>query len=370
MARRFRKLLHTIAGVGAISTFSHCQSASQSPLPEGRVLVFQGSSTATAIFDAQALTFGSSTALPEALGPGTSSFRIGAGINSGKVMTILGRTDDISGKTYLFDATNQSYTAGTPLGHVILEGGTHFQNRVFPHLQPYAQRNGLVFSYDANSNSWHFGGWTAPTPTRPLVVQFRENAEYFTAIMTNFAEGAIYQHTLNYTFSRFFFPALLQNGANVTIIGSGANAGKGLFVSGGGQMATTILAASSGGLIPTSGPQIQSMPYPNIGSCSTVIETGVHAGKILVVHGATSTVTSIYNANTNAFETGPALSASAGDGAHIIAISAGAHAGKFLVIHGNNSVATSLYEPSTGQFAVGPLLPFSLAAGGHSVSID
>ncbi len=347
----------------------NCQNASQSPLPEGSTLVLQGSSSSTALFDAEALTFTSSASLPEALGPGTSSFRIDAGMHRGMTMTILGTADNTGGKTFLFDPATHRFSPGPPLAYGMAQPGVHFSNRVYPHLHLYSRNDASVHAYNSDNQTWSFVGPSVPAINTAITIQMNHGTQIFSAILRS-SGTTFYDHSVNRSILFASVPLLILAGANVSVISAGANAGKGLLVSGGGQGQTFVLTVSHGQIIPTPGPFILNSPLPNLGSSSTVIETGVSANNILVVHGAASTATSVYDANTNDFIAGPSLTAPAGEGAHIVTIQSGTHAGKFLVIHGNNSVTTSLYEPSTGQFSTGPSLPFALGAGGHSVSLD
>lgn len=369
MTRRIARSPLSIGGLVILLALLHCQNAAQSPLPEGRAIVFQGNSASTAIFDPLNLSFNPSADLPETLGAGASSFRISTGVHGGKVLTILGKTDNSTGKTYLYDPMTNRYSAGTPLTSGMAQRGVHFNNRVSKKLHLYSRNDAYVHAYDANNLAWTIVGPSVPDADPPVVAHLTQGSEVFTVILRQ-SSTTLYTHGTNNSMLLPVAALQIRAGANVSIISNGTNAGKGLLVPAGGLTQSYIIALSGGQIVPAPGPAFQQTPYPNLGSCSTVIESGIHAGKIFVVHGAASNVVSIYDANLNAFSAGPGLTAATGDGAHIVTITTGAHAGKFLVIHGNNSATTSLYEPSTGQFTTGPSLPFALGAGGHSVSLD
>lgn len=369
MVRRSASFLPTLLCLPLVLLL-HCQNATQNETTAGKVLIFQGGSTSTALFDSETLTITSAAPLPEALGAGASSFQISAGTHQGKTMTILGQHDATTGKTYLYDAATNGFTPGAALFIGIARAGAHFNNQVSPHLQVFARGDGLVFAYDANNDTWGHAGWLSPSASRPLLVHLSDASQTITAILHGHFDMAFYDHARNFAHNLTFLPPPREAGANLSIISSGALAGNGLLIAGGGLPFTSILTRTAGQLVPAAGPDIQQTPYPNFGSYSIAIETGVHAGKILVVHGASSNVSSVYDPTANVFTTGPSLTANVVEGSHVVNIKNGTHAGKFLVVHGHNSNSSSLYEPGVGHFVAGPALPFNLGVGGHSVQID
>jgi hypothetical protein len=86
-------------------------------------------------------------------------------------------------------------------------------------------------------------------------------------------------------------------------------------------------------------------------------------GKFLIVSGATTTATAVYDPAANTFSSGPALTGVASSGAHAIQRADG----KFLIVHGGLLGSTSVYDPVANTMATGPSLTALSGLGSHTV---
>lgn len=86
-------------------------------------------------------------------------------------------------------------------------------------------------------------------------------------------------------------------------------------------------------------------------------------GTFLVIRGAASTTTSIYDPVANTFSAGPALTGNAGAGSN----SFQRPDGKFLIIRGGNSNTTVIYDPAANTMAAGPNMTAAAGAGSFTV---
>ncbi|MBI2475918.1 MAG: DUF5011 domain-containing protein [Candidatus Taylorbacteria bacterium] len=86
-------------------------------------------------------------------------------------------------------------------------------------------------------------------------------------------------------------------------------------------------------------------------------------GKFLIVHGNTSTGTSIYDPIANTMVAGPATSGNVLQGSHSIQ----RPDGKFLILHGANSTGTSIYDPVANTMVAGPATSDVVGTGSHSI---
>gem|GEM_PF-1604703 len=158
-----------------------------------------------------------------------------------------------------------------------------------------------------------------------------------------------------------------SNGSGTSfLIDSGIHSGKRLIVHGNSLTTSSIYNPEDNTMI--SGPALTSNP---LWSQNFLIKTGANAGKVLV-HGLNTTATNIYDPLTNTFSAGPNLAPatpSPSNGSHSISISSGVNSGKSLIIYGVASTTTSLYDPSSNTFSAGPNTTANVQGGAYSFSI-
>ncbi len=92
-----------------------------------------------------------------------------------------------------------------------------------------------------------------------------------------------------------------------------------------------------------------------IGANAFKINSGIHAGKILIIHAATTSLTSIYDPQNRSMIVGPDLGINADYYSHNFLIPSGPQAGKTMIIPGLVT-STRVYDPETNTFAAGPVL--------------
>lgn len=92
-----------------------------------------------------------------------------------------------------------------------------------------------------------------------------------------------------------------------------------------------------------------------IGANAFNISSGIHAGKILIIHAATTSLTSIYDPQSRSMIAGPDLGINADIYSHNFLIPTGPHAGKTMIIPGQTT-STRIYDPETNTFGAGPVL--------------
>jgi len=101
---------------------------------------------------------------------------------------------------------------------------------------------------------------------------------------------------------------------------------------------------------------------------TAAVGAGAHAiqrpdGTFLVVRGAGTTTTYVYDPVANSFTAGPVLGGNAGAGAHAIL----RPNGTFLIVRGNNSTGTNIYDPVANSMIAGPTFANAVSTGGHAL---
>ena len=92
-----------------------------------------------------------------------------------------------------------------------------------------------------------------------------------------------------------------------------------------------------------------------VGANAFNINSGIHAGKILIIHAATTSLTSIYDPQSRLMIAGPDLGINADYYSHNFLIPTGPQAGKTMIIPGLVT-STRMYDPQTNTFVGGPVL--------------
>ena len=107
---------------------------------------------------------------------------------------------------------------------------------------------------------------------------------------------------------------------------------------------------------------------PTNGTTNVVVGRGALAfkrpdGKFLVVLGAATNVTNIYDPVTSSFTNGPTTTGLVGRGALTISLPNG----RVLIVHGNQLLTTSVYDPIQNQMIVGPVTPILVGPGSMAI---
>ena len=351
-----------------------CQNASApASVAEGEFLVIhgQGGQSVSRFLPDQNL-FRAEPASPYPATARAKSFRVTTGLHAGKVITV----GAASAETSLYDPVAGLFTTGPSLPVSFLPaGGT----ATFPRLNA-ANAGEQVLVSTMPSLAIRYSPVSHDFQTEPAFLtfgylniiyqwDFSDSSNHYTYLVYEPGMASLFHHEANTT---IFLPAPVftlmgvHTGATIT---TGAYAGHSLVVSGGNPSLTFRMIPTGGSIVIAPGPNIGGTPLPGAGLCSFVIESGTHSGKILVVHGASSTTTSLYDPIANQFISGPPATGAVTVGAHANKITSGPHANKVLLIHGGNTTLTSIYDPVANTFAPGPVLPAPLGAGGHSVSL-
>lgn len=158
-------------------------------------------------------------------------------------------------------------------------------------------------------------------------------------------------------------------GVHIFLIESGLHAGKMLYVPG---SSTSSHLLDTNTLTFSAGPDLTPCGTNNTSSQTIALRTGPHAGKYLFFRANNSTATCLYNPETNSFTANTPASlpgANFGSGMHIFEITSGTHAGKFFILSGNTGTASAVYNPVTNAFSDGPNLATSPNAATTSLAI-
>lgn len=164
-------------------------------------------------------------------------------------------------------------------------------------------------------------------------------------------------------------PTTPNAGVQVFLIESGIHAGKILYIPG---SATSSHLLDTMTLTFSTGPNLVACGTNNTSSQTIALRTGPHAGKYLFFRANNSTATCLYDPENNSFTANtPASlpSASFGSGMHIFEITSGNNTGNFFILSGNASTASAVYNPATNAFSDGPNLATAPNAGTTSLAI-
>lgn len=151
-------------------------------------------------------------------------------------------------------------------------------------------------------------------------------------------------------------------GANAFPITAGVHARKILIVHGNSTASTTIFDPIN--FVTISGPTLSG----NLG-------TGGHSfstpqDKQIIVHAGTSSLTSAYDMSTNSISAGSPLTANASVGAGSFTVASGPQAGKTMTLHGGGTNTISMFNPTTASYSTDALtLPANAAAGSHNITV-
>ena len=118
--------------------------------------------------------------------------------------------------------------------------------------------------------------------------------------------------------------------------------GKILIIHGAGSSATSLYDPDTDSITPTT-PLTSGAGY---GSTSVLLTTGPKKGLIWISHGS-STQTSFFDTATSAMTSGPNLSLNPQDGANLFLVSSGARAGQYMLIYGGAQTQASFFDPQT-----------------------
>ena len=87
----------------------------------------------------------------------------------------------------------------------------------------------------------------------------------------------------------------------------------------------------------------------NNGAFTFLITAGVNAGKYMLVHGNSSQLTSVSDADLTTWSSGQIVPNTAGAGSHSFRVLAGPNAGKLLVLF-NSTTTTAFYTDASDAF--------------------
>ncbi|MBX3722686.1 MAG: chitobiase/beta-hexosaminidase C-terminal domain-containing protein [Turneriella sp.] len=280
----------------------------------------------------------------------------------------------ISGMTSrIYDSTSHTIIAGPVLTSTPSNGGFSFPVTVGPYANKrYVGIGGgtAVHVYDPVGNSFATG--TAMTSGI-------SGGSHFMALTTGPETGNMFFVRAGTPVTQIYNPNLNTYAAGPNVSGtpgagghnfaitSGTHIGKFLIIHGVSTTGTTLLDPTNIGVAQSAGPSLTGSA--GNGAHSFEITAGTNSGKILIVHGNNLNTTSLYDPSLGTIGGGPTLTAMAGLGAHAFAITA-APSGRVLVVHGNTTASTSIYNPSTLSFDPGPALPNTVAGGGHAFTIN
>jgi len=202
--------------------------------------------------------------------------------------------------------------------------------------------------------------------------------QYLTFNGSGANSASLYDGQTGYTSQRTFRDASnialnLGAGAHSMLLPAGGHSGQFLTVLGGGSGRTMYVKPGFPQEAATD-PSLSGGGTAGAGAFSIAISASNCAGNsacFLIVHGGTTTATSIYQTSTDTFVPGPTLTAAAGAGAHAIPLTDGT--GRFLIVHGGGANTTTLFNPSTSATAAGsPIVAGTAApvgAGGHAAQL-
>ncbi|MBN8219902.1 MAG: hypothetical protein J0L53_03210 [Spirochaetes bacterium] len=321
----FANVSGTYVVAGSIGVGAHALKL-QTGLNTGKWLIFNGSpapSNGTWLFTESPLGFATSTTTAANMGAGAASFETGSG-GSGQVITILG------GNSTAVSVLN-TQTFGAPT----------LQNSA---LSIGASAAALLLNQSGYSPLLLHGGVSGP-------------------------------HTTSLYNGSSFVPgpkttgAILDGSAQIFISG-GASGGAFFIVNGSGMPSTSVYFPSSNSFSPTRMPT----SVPNAGSNAFYIEAGsgvIHPGKTMIIGGASTTETALFDPIRFEMLPGPQLPANATADSFNLPLTNGPHGGKVLVFAGSTYY---VYNPVTHQFSTPasltwPAAPGTYGAGGVAFKI-
>jgi hypothetical protein len=304
--------------------------------------------------------FFSSTSLTANAGPGSSSFLIQSGANSGKQLIIHGGVTS----TTLYNFSDQSASVGPTLTTSVSNGSSN----AFLSSGANAGKTLVIVGigtamqiFDPIANSFSVGT-VSPVSVTSGSISFRipsgPNAgKIFYVRSGSQRQWALYDPS---TDSYYFvspatdFSSNVGSGVFAFLIQSGANTGKYFIAHGSVNTDASIYDPVANNLTYVAGGASLAV---NSDSKSFYITTGIQAGKNLLYYSGGST-TKLYDHSAGSIGAGPALPGNIGPGSNNFAITTGANAGKTLILQGGSNVSY-LYDPTTNTFSAGP----SLASG-------
>ena len=328
------------------------------------LIVYAGGNTTTSIYDPSSNSFSAGPNMTPLPFYGSNSFIIPSGSQSGNILIARGNT---STDTFIYNSTNSTISGGPVLPSLIDIGsgvGTHSiaissginQGKVWLiHGTGSLSLPSNSSFYDPSANTFSSGPAMITQATLNAKTVFIETGIHANKYMTFYGANAkftsLYDPTKNALDASSVLPTSAGNGVNKVLLTTGSNSGKMLIINGGGN--TSSLFDFASGTF-SAGPNLTGSMGRSPGIVT--LSSGSNSGKTLVIHGGNTTSTSLYDPTANTFSAGPTLSAAADSITSdcIYNIPSGTQAGKYLIIHGNTSTSSTLYDPSNNTMAAGP----------------
>ena len=309
--------------------------------------------------------FFSSTSLTANSGPGSSSFLIQSGANSGKQLIIHGNATS----TTLYNFSDQSASVGPILTTSVTNGSSNaFLSsgaNTGKTLVIVGASGTAMQIFDPIANSFSVGT-VSPIPVTNGSISFRISSgpnmgKIFFVRSGSQRSWALYDPSADTYYQvspASDFSSNVGSGIFAFLIQSGANAGKYFIAHGSSNTDASIYDPGANNLTYIVGGASLTV---NTDSKSFYIATGIHAGKNLIYYGGSST-TKLYDHSAGSISAGPALPGNIGAGSNNFTITTGANAGKTLVLQGGTNVSY-LYDPTTNAFNAGPSVASGIIGG-------
>jgi hypothetical protein len=280
----------------------------------GKFIAYTGGTTTTTLIDLAAGTSVTGPVLCGAVGVGTHNFYISSGLFGQQQLVVLGG----SSTTCLYDPTAHAFATGPTLPFVSGQGAHS--------LQP---RSGLE-----SPNTFVLRGSSSNQITR------------YEASTGTFGAAANASNPVG-------------NGGHAVRISSGVNAGRFVVVHAGSTAGTTL--ATENPLAIVMGPNATAGIAADSGSFE--VTTGARAGQIITTLGNGASASNSFDGTTLAAGvSGPALTATLGNGALTLRGDDARPLTNPLVIHGGGHL-TSAYDADSGNFVTGPYATGLVGAG-------
>lgn len=342
-------------------------------LPEARTLIIRaGNTTGSNIYDP--ITNAVRNGPPITGSPNTAShgFRIATGLYASKYMLIDGN----SNTTRVYNPIDNGTFAGPNLNAAANTGSMSLSVTAGVHNGKYIIFHGSATTsdlYDPAANTMTASGITLAAALGAgahgvAITSGVQSGKYL--IIRGGATNAVYIYDpAAHTFSTpvYTLPAAAGAGAFSTLITSGANAGKILIVLGNGSMNTALYELATDTM--AAGPGLSAIA--GAGASAFPVSSGIESGNMVFVHGGNTSNTSVYVTSTGLFAAGPGLDSNplAGAGGSNFLIESGTNSGRQFVIHGNALSTTSLYDATTNTFVAGPALTGAVNTGGYVIKV-
>lgn len=325
----------------------------------GKYMTFYAGITSkfTSLYDPIKNAIEPSSILPSAAGGGINKVLLTTGSNAGKMLIINGG----SNATSIFDFASGTFSSGATLTGVMgrspgiftISGGSQDGKTLVVH------GGGLTTTslYDPSSNTFSAGPALSAAANNIISecifkVPSGAQAGKYLIIHGNVSQStSLYDPSNNTIAAGPITGAIIGLGATCYPIISGTHSGKFLVVQGFAGTGTRMYDPATNTF--GAGPAL-TMNTTN-GTFSMPITNGANNGKTLIIVG-TGTTTNLYDPMTHTFSIGPNLSGSASSisPSSYLLLTNGTNKDKYLVMHDTTS---SIYDPNTNTISAGLALP-------------